>query len=131
LLRRAVGHELDADHEAGLPDLADVPAAGERRQHPGESRRRFRDALDELVPLEEVEAGERDSAAELVARERMAVEGRLALVEVAPEDVVDAVRRQRGRDGEVTAGEPFAEGEQVRLDALVLAGEPAARAAGA
>ena len=55
-------------------------------------------AFDHPLVLEDVEAGQGCRAREGIPRVRVAVEERPALVEVAPEDVVDPVRRKGRRD---------------------------------
>src|SRR2546423_10309692 len=74
LLAVAVGHELDADHQAALTDVADVRKLRDGPQPALEQPARLLHATDEAVPLEEVEARERHSAAQLIAGERVTVE---------------------------------------------------------
>ena len=128
-LRLAVGDELDPDHQATPAHVAHVRQRCDSTQAPREEPRRVLHARHEAVSLEEIEARERDRAAELIAGERVAVEERLQLGEVAVERVVDRVAHERRRDGQVAAGQSFAEGHEIGLDTLVLAREQLAGAA--
>ena len=80
-------------------------------------------AQQRVLGIEDVEAGDRRRAGERVAREGMAVEEAAAVLVLAGEAGVHALGRQRGGERQVAAGQPLAEAEEVRGDALLLAGE--------
>ena len=89
-------------------------------------------ALDRPLALEGVEAGERRRAGERVAGIGVAVEEGAVLLGRAEEALVDPLRRQGRGQRQVAAGQSLREAEQVRRDALLLAGEhrPGAAEAG-
>ena len=73
--------------------------------------------------MQHLQTGQRGRRAELVAGKAVAVEEGLELVVFAEEGIEDGLRGQRGGHRQVAAGQPFGQRHEIRLHALVVAGE--------
>src|SRR6266545_3901397 len=128
-LRLTVPYQFDPDNKAELADVADVRMLAERLQEAMERRDLGTELLQRALPRNDVQVGQRHGAAQRVARIAVTVEEGLELLVAAEERPVDTLGRQRGSKGQIAAGHPLADRHEVRLHALVLAGEHPARAA--
>ena len=111
--------EFDADQQALAADPAMCGSAGCGRSIGGAQ---FGGALGQSLFHDDRQGLARDGAGEGAAAKGGAVVA-------GPEDAEDLARGQDGGDGVHAAGEGFAQGDHVRADTLVLAGQELARAA--
>src|SRR5213593_808231 len=128
-LRLTVPYQFDPDDKAELANVADVRMLAERLQEAMERRDLGTELLQRALPRNDVQVGQRHGAAQRVARIAVTVEESLELLVAAEERPVDTLGRQRGGKGQIAAGHPLADRHEVRLHALVLAGEHPTRAA--
>ena len=119
----SIFHELDADHEALLTDIADVGESFERLEELGELFGFLLDCFQEFVFLEKVERGEGGGAGEGIAGVGVAVEEGFIFGRRAEEGVEYFLSGERGREGEIAAGNAFGDAHEVRLNGFVFNGE--------
>ena len=127
---RAIGHELDADHQALAADFADIRVLAHAiDQRLLEIRADFRRVLDQALLLEYLEIGEADRAAHRMARIGEAVREHADLGRSVGEHAPHLVRHHDRRKREIGAGDALGERHQVGLQAVEAGAEPAAEAA--
>src|SRR5207247_7979590 len=97
--------QLDPDHEAALPHLADGRQSRDRLEQRREELYLGLKALERLLLLEQAQVGERRRARERVARVGVPVEEGAEVLEAAEEALVDALGRERCRERQVAARE--------------------------
>ena len=125
----AIGDELDAAHQTGLPDVADVAMRRKRRKRLAQHSRLLLDRADDGAIRQQPERRKRRGAPERVARVGVTVK-EMAVLVVAPEKrVIDAIGGQRRRDRKIAARQPFRDAHQIRRHAFALTREHRPRAA--
>src|SRR5439155_4208566 len=109
-------------------DVANVRMFAERAQQATQRRDLRLELLQRALLRKDVQVRECHGTAQRVARITVPVEEGLELLVPTEERPVNALGGQRGGQRQIAAGQPLADRHEVRLYALVLAGEHPARA---
>src|SRR6266566_5797733 len=128
--RRAGGPEvlgdLDGSEQSGpRPDRADAGMLAERRNRRGEHRLERGDALDQLLPLDEVEVRQRHGSGSRMPGVRVAMPEHRRRSRL-PERLGHPGPDDDGPDRQVAGAEALGAGDHVRIKTEPLAGEPGA-----
>ena len=124
LLRLAVGHELDAGHQAGDPDVADERVLAQPVERRGERALERGGPLGQPLALPDPEHGEPGGRGHRVAAEREDVLERGA---ACLERLADVLPRRDRAERRIPAAHALAHHEQVGHDAPVVGRERPAR----
>src|SRR3989475_12847552 len=105
---------LDADHQAALPDVADMRQLGERREAFRKPLPHRAGVIEGAVLVEQTERGEGGGAGERVAGVAVAVEEGALRLERSEEALVDRVGGEGRCERQGPAREPLREAEEIR-----------------
>src|SRR5256884_257480 len=120
-----IAHEFDADHQTNLPDIADVRRRPHRLQFLAQGMFEQLSRANRGGALQNLEARQCRRRTELVRRITVAVEKRFEFFVFAEERIENLLCGQRRSHWDVTTAQALREAKEVRLHALVLAGEQA------
>ena len=121
--RGFVPNKFDAHHHTALADISHERQAGKGLEQAFQECDLRAKSRKGFFFAEDLEVCQCHRAAQGIAGIAVAVKERLELFVLPQKRAVDGFSRQRGGQGHISAGQPLADGHQIRGDALMLTGK--------